>query len=274
MRILGPVVQSFVPPMLDRGHHLVFRGAVARQLVRDHHTRHAGLPLQQLAKQALGGLFVPPALDENVEHEAVLVDRPPEPVLLAADHQAHFIEVPLVSRVWQLAADLVGEALAELARPLAHGFMAHVDAAGGQHLFHHAQAQRKAEVEPNGVADDLAGKALVGVGGLGCGCHAGPLPVPTLSAKSRPKLTVPARSSAPIGSIGSSWFSRWRSTGRSRPDCGTPSKTEPPPKKNRGGAAQEHRPQLDVAVQAWPAAYPVLPSAPHRSTTPLGGLEK
>src|SRR3954469_23377358 len=75
--------------MFDRGHHLVFRGAVARQLVRDHHTRHAGLPLQQLAKQTLGGLLVAPALDQNVEHDPILIDGPPEPVLLAADHQAH-----------------------------------------------------------------------------------------------------------------------------------------------------------------------------------------
>src|SRR5215210_5143983 len=95
----------------------------------------------------------------------------------------------LVSRVWQLAADLVGEALAELARPLAHGLMAHVDAAGGQHLFDHAQAQRKAEIEPHGVVDDLARKAIAGVGSLGCGCHARHLPVPPFPAKPRPKLT-------------------------------------------------------------------------------------
>src|SRR5215213_1562254 len=107
--------------MLDRGDHVCLCRVVAGELVRDHHTRHAGLPLQQLAKQALGGLFVAPALDENVEHEAILVDGPPEPVLRSADHQAHFVEVPLVSRVWQLAADLVSEALAELARPLPHG---------------------------------------------------------------------------------------------------------------------------------------------------------
>src|SRR4051812_13541872 len=100
----------------------------------------------------------------------------------------------LVARVWQLAADLVGEALAELARPLPDSLMAHVDAAGGQHLFDHAQAQGKAEVEPHGVADDLARKAVAGVGGLGCGCHARPLPVPAFPAKPRPKLTVPPNS--------------------------------------------------------------------------------
>src|SRR3954447_18280213 len=98
----------------------------------------------------------------------------------------------LVSRTGQPAPDLVGEGLPELARPLAHGLVAHDDAAGRQHLFHHAQAQRKAEVEPYGVADDLAWKAVAGVGGLGCRCHAGHLPVPAFPAKPRPKLTVPA----------------------------------------------------------------------------------
>src|SRR4051812_26215664 len=117
MRILRPVVEALVPPMLDRGHHLSLRGAVARQLVRDHHTRYAGLPLQQLAEQALGGLLVAPALDENVEHDPILIDGPPEPVLLSPDHQAHFVEVPLVSRTGEPAPDLVGEGLAELARP-------------------------------------------------------------------------------------------------------------------------------------------------------------
>src|SRR3954471_9812621 len=97
----------------------------------------------------------------------------------------------LVSRVWQLAADLLGEGLAELETPLAHNLTAHLDAAGRQHLFHHAQAQRKAEVEPHGVADDLCGKAVAGVGGLGTGCHAGHLPVPACPAKPRLKLTVP-----------------------------------------------------------------------------------
>src|SRR3954468_12317733 len=99
--------------------------------------------------------------------------------------------MPLVARTGQPTPDLVGEGLAELARPLAHGLMAHVDAAGGQHLCDHAQAQRKAEVEPDGVADDLAWKAVAGIRGLGGGGHAGPLPVPALPAKPRPKLTVP-----------------------------------------------------------------------------------
>src|SRR3954451_22945198 len=98
--------KPLVPAMLDRGHHVCLCSFVAGELVRDHHTRHAGLPLQQLAQQALGGLLVAPALDHNVEHEAILVDGPPEPVLRSPDHQAHFAEVHLspgqgsLRRIW------------------------------------------------------------------------------------------------------------------------------------------------------------------------------
>src|SRR5688572_18981647 len=102
--------------MLDRGHRLVFRGTVAGQLVRDHDTRGPALLFQQLAEQALGGPLVAPLLDQNVEYNPILVDGPPEPVLLSADHQAHFVEMPLVARTGQPTPDLVGEALAELAR--------------------------------------------------------------------------------------------------------------------------------------------------------------
>src|SRR5215217_8242524 len=70
--------------------------------------------------------------------------------LLAGDLHLDLVQVPLVSGTGEPAPDLVGEALAELARPLAHGLVAHDDAAGRQHLFHHAQAQREPEVQPNG----------------------------------------------------------------------------------------------------------------------------
>src|SRR4051812_24417794 len=72
-------IQALVLSVLDRGHHLSLGGAVAGQLVRDHDTRGPHLPLQQLAKQPLGGLLVAPALDQDVEHDPILVDGPPEP---------------------------------------------------------------------------------------------------------------------------------------------------------------------------------------------------
>ena len=70
-------------PVFNAGRDLLFRSPIAGKLVGDHHARRPALPLQQLAQQALGGPFVPPALHKNVEYDAVLVDRAPQPVLLA-----------------------------------------------------------------------------------------------------------------------------------------------------------------------------------------------
>ena len=79
------------------------------------------------------------------------------------------IEMPFVANPRKAATDLVGEVLAELARPLPHGFVADDDAARGQHLLDHAQPERKAEIQPHGVADDLGWEPIAGVAGAsGC----------------------------------------------------------------------------------------------------------
>src|SRR5271166_6173388 len=94
--ILGPVVDAFVLPMLDAGHDLTLGRGVAAQLVGDQHTRRSPLLLQQLAQQAFSGSLVAPALDEDIENKALLVDRAPEPVLRAGDGDHDLIEVALV----------------------------------------------------------------------------------------------------------------------------------------------------------------------------------
>ena len=94
-----------------------------------------------------------------------------QPVLHAGDRQHDLVQVPLVAGRRQPAPDLVGEALAELARPLADGFMADGDAARSQQLVHHPQAERELELEPDGVADDLSRKTVAGVAPAGRGCH-------------------------------------------------------------------------------------------------------
>src|SRR3954471_24122072 len=90
----------------------------------------------------------------------------------------------LVARTGQPAPDLVGEALAELARPLPHGLIAHLDAASREDLIHVAQAQRKAEVEPDRVADDLGREAIAGVARDGGRCH--PVRLPGLVPHRKP----------------------------------------------------------------------------------------
>src|SRR3954469_18172986 len=81
VRILGSVIQALVLPVFEVGRDLLLRGSIAGQLVGDQNARRPALPLQQLAQEPFSGPFVPPALYENVEHDAVLVDRAPQPVL-------------------------------------------------------------------------------------------------------------------------------------------------------------------------------------------------
>jgi len=61
--------------------------------------------------------------------------------------------------------------------------MADHDAAGGEDLIDVAQAQGKAEVEPDRVADDLGWKAIAGIAGKGGRCHPGRLRNPICFSK-------------------------------------------------------------------------------------------
>ena len=127
-------------PVLDAGHDLPLGGGVALQLVGDEHTRCSTLLLEELAEQALGGLPVAPALDEDIENEAILVDGTPEPMLLPGDADDDLIEVPFVATARRSPTDAVCEFPAEFQAPLPDRLMRHRDAAGGQHLLDHAQA--------------------------------------------------------------------------------------------------------------------------------------
>ncbi len=91
MRVLRPVIKPFALPTFDVERDLPLRSTETCQLVRDHGTGWAALLLEKLAQEAEGGLLVTPALDEDVEHQAVLAHSAPGPVLLARDRPHDFI---------------------------------------------------------------------------------------------------------------------------------------------------------------------------------------
>jgi hypothetical protein len=113
------------------------------------------------SQQALERYGVAPAPDQDVKHVFVLIDGPPEPMLPARDSGHNRIKVPFVSGCEQ-AADLVGLILADVSRPLTDCLAAHLDATGRQHLLNHASAERKAKVQPSGMADYFSRKSVVG----------------------------------------------------------------------------------------------------------------
>jgi hypothetical protein len=69
--------------------------------------------------------------------------------------------MPFISRARPASLQLIGVILPKLETPLADGLMGHVDAALAQEFLHVAVAQREAIIEPDAMADDLSGKAVV-----------------------------------------------------------------------------------------------------------------
>jgi hypothetical protein len=119
VRIPRPIVETFVRAMFDHRHHLTSRGCVGAELVGNHPPRPAALLLQQAPQQALGRLGVTPALDDLIEDISVLIDGPPEPVLLAGDRDHDLVEVPDVRAARCLALEAVGVTRADLSEPTA-----------------------------------------------------------------------------------------------------------------------------------------------------------
>jgi hypothetical protein len=95
MAVLGSIVQAPMLPMLDTRHDL-----------------------------SLGRLRVAAALDQNIEHDPMLIDRAPEPMPLAGDADHDLVEMPFVPGCRKAPTDLGCKILAELQRPLPHGLMA------------------------------------------------------------------------------------------------------------------------------------------------------
>ena len=122
------------------GQDRALRRGVAFELVGHDHARHVLQAAQQLAQEPLGGPGIAPALDEDVEHMAVLVHRPPEVVLLAADADEHLIHVLFVARPWPAPLQLIRELPTKAQAPLADALVTDHDAAGGQDRLDVAQA--------------------------------------------------------------------------------------------------------------------------------------
>src|SRR5215831_16255315 len=161
MRILTAVVEIATLAVFDPGQDLALGRAVALELIRDDHPWHVLQALEQLAKKLLRCLLVAAALHQNVENVIVLVHRTPEIMALPVDRQKDFIEMPLVPWLGASMLQLIGVVLAKLQTPLVDGLMGHVDAALEQDLLHVAVAQREAIIEPDAMADNLAGKAVI-----------------------------------------------------------------------------------------------------------------
>src|SRR4249920_3768723 len=157
--------------MFYLGKQLALGDAVTSQLISHDHAWRVLKTFQQAAKEALRGFGVPPWLNQDVEHNAVLIHGTPKIVLHALDPDEHLVHVPLVSRPWSAASQAARECLAELLAPLTNGLIRDNDATFSQQQLNIPQAEAEHVIQPDRVADDLGRKA-VAVVRIGWGFHA------------------------------------------------------------------------------------------------------
>jgi hypothetical protein len=178
VRVFRSVVQPLVLAMLNARHDLSSGRAVAGKLVGDHDAWWPHLLLQQFAQQPLGRFLVASALNQDIEHDPGLVHGAPQPMLHTGDLYNDLVEMPFVADAREPATDSVRERLAKFARPLPHRFVANSDAASGQQLLDHPQPEREPEIQPDGVANDLAWEPITGIASASRCHHATRLPIP------------------------------------------------------------------------------------------------
>jgi hypothetical protein len=157
----GTMVQRALWPRFHPRPHLALGGAVALQLSRDDHPGSVVAPVPQLTDACRRGLLVAPRLAEDIPPLPVLIHRAPAGVPRASDREADRIQVPCVAKSGTPAPELMGNIVATLQTPWAHGCIRDDASPGAPQLFDRARAEADAARQPHRRADDLGWEAVM-----------------------------------------------------------------------------------------------------------------
>jgi hypothetical protein len=92
--------------MFDARHDLNLSRGIALELVSDKNPKRIPQALEELAKKPFSSLLIAPALHQDVECMAVLIDSTPEVMMLALDREHDFVKMPLVATLRLTSARL------------------------------------------------------------------------------------------------------------------------------------------------------------------------
>jgi hypothetical protein len=119
--------------MFDPQKDLPPRHAVTLEFIGDDHAGFVFQTRQQPLEEPFGGRRIPSRLNENVEHDAILVYRAPKVVLCSLDANEHLVHIPLISRPRPAVAHAVGEALTAHSGDLERSFRSIMNTDSGDH---------------------------------------------------------------------------------------------------------------------------------------------
>ncbi len=105
-------------------------------------------------------MLVAMLLYKDIQHITILIDRSPKIIMLAVYRNENLIHIPCITKAPLPVPDFICVSLTELQAPLANSLIGDNDAPSSKNLFNITEAQRKAEVQPNGMANDLSRIAI------------------------------------------------------------------------------------------------------------------
>jgi hypothetical protein len=127
--------------------------AITAQLIRYDDPRCAPT-LHEFPQKPLGGFCVSAQWHKDFERVSVAIDCTLEPVLLPANWDHNFIQVPLVGGLGAITPDLGRNLCSKFRYPNSDCLMADRNAAFRQQILNVPQAEGEAVVGPNGIANN------------------------------------------------------------------------------------------------------------------------
>jgi hypothetical protein len=158
MRIFGPVVQSFVLPVLHARQDLAFRSPITLQLIGNDHTWHIRQSFEELAEKSLRSMLIASALNQDIEHIPSLLHRSPERVFFSTNAEHHLVQMPFVATA-RATTQFIGVGLPKFEAPLPDGFRGDDDASLCQKLFNITKTEGETEIQPDTVTDNFRREA-------------------------------------------------------------------------------------------------------------------
>jgi hypothetical protein len=141
MGVLRSVVEIAALTMFNVRKQPSLSHAITSQFVSHDDSRFVSQSDEQPSEETLRRLAIAAALNQDIEHDTVLVHGTPKIMKDTVDPDEHLVQIPFVSRLRPAASDPFREAGAEFHAPAAHGFVRQGDASLGQHQFDVAETQ-------------------------------------------------------------------------------------------------------------------------------------
>jgi hypothetical protein len=160
MGLLGPIVGILRGIVNYVRHQLPMSNSITSQFVSHNLSRLIAMVAQKPFEKARSCCTIALGLEIHVNDFPILVNCPPEIVLLTFDLHEDFIDEECITITTVLSFKSPGVHSPELDTPQANRFAADGDASLSQQIFNISMAEIKSIVEPDGITNDIGRESV------------------------------------------------------------------------------------------------------------------